>query len=68
MTDAGQDLMRIEDVVAMTGIAEATLRYMRQMNVGPPSFRLGRRVVYRRSALVAWIANQESETSRGDAA
>ena len=33
----------------------ATLRYWRHLGTGPRSFRLGRRVVYRRDDLQAWI-------------
>jgi DNA-binding transcriptional MerR regulator len=33
-----------------------TLRYWRQKGIGPPSFRLGRRVVYRLADCEAYIA------------
>lgn len=45
-----------------------TLRYWRHNGTGPESFKLGRRVVYRRSAVDAWIAAQELATTRGGAA
>ena len=50
-----------------TGIPAATLRYWRHANVGPASFTLGRRVVYRRGAIKQWIADQEQATTRGGA-
>jgi hypothetical protein len=36
----------------------ATLRYWRHLRTGPRSFRLGRRVLYRRDDLTAWIDDQ----------
>lgn len=47
---------------------EGTLRWMRHVGTGPASFKLGRRVVYRRSAIEKYIADQESSTTRGGAA
>jgi predicted DNA-binding transcriptional regulator AlpA len=52
----------------MLGIAEETLRYWRSSNQGPKSFKVGRRVVYRREELERWIAEQEATTTRGSAA
>jgi predicted DNA-binding transcriptional regulator AlpA len=52
------DLMRTEEVSQETGIPAATLRYWRHIGTGPRSARLGRRVVYRRSDVEAWIAAQ----------
>lgn len=36
----------------------ATLRYWRHLGIGPDSFRLGRRVVYRREDIDSWITAQ----------
>lgn len=56
-------------VTELTGIPAATLRYWRHSSVGPASFTLGPgtrgRVVYRRSEIERWIAEQESTTRRG---
>ena len=41
-----------------TGIPMATLRYWRHAGTGPPSVRLGRRVVYRESDVARWIEAQ----------
>lgn len=51
-----------------TRIPVGTLRYWRHAGKGPESFKLGRRVVYRRSAVDAWIAAQQLATTRGGAA
>lgn len=55
-------------VSQMTGIPVGTLRYFRSTNQGPASFALGRRVVYRRSEIERWIAEQEQATKRGGVA
>jgi hypothetical protein len=52
------------ELLTITGAADllrapvATLRYWRHLNTGPSSFRLGRRVLYRRADLHAWIDAQ----------
>lgn len=38
----------------------ATLRYWRSIGEGPPSFKLGRRVVYSERALDDWLEEQQS--------
>ncbi|SNR59661.1 helix-turn-helix transcriptional regulator [Blastococcus mobilis] len=45
----------------------ATLRYWRHRNTGPRSFRLGRRVLYRRGDLQAWIDVQRERAVPTDA-
>lgn len=66
------DFLTTRQVAELTGIPEATLRFWRHLGTtGPASFALGpRRVVYRRSEIDRWIAEQEeAEKSRraGDA-
>ncbi len=51
-------LLTITEVAAMTRLPEATLRWFRHEGTkGPKSAKLGRRVVYRESDVVAWIEN-----------
>lgn len=52
-------------VSKITGVPVTTLRYWRHAGLGPASFTLGRRVVYRRSEIERWIAEQEETTRRG---
>ncbi|BBY33376.1 DNA-binding protein [Mycolicibacter minnesotensis] len=59
------EYMSTAAVAEATGINVNTLRYWRSTNQGPPSFSLGRKVVYRRSELENWIAEQEQVTKRG---
>jgi predicted DNA-binding transcriptional regulator AlpA len=71
-----RDYLFMDEVSELTGIPVDTLRYYRMQqgrgeDVGPPSFRMGRRVKYLKSELQAWIrAQEEQERARrgGDAA
>lgn len=58
MTDPDQ-LLTAKDVSALTGIKGTTLQGWRFRHQGPPWFKVVGRVVYRESALRAWIAEQE---------
>lgn len=53
------ELLTIKDVVEITGgiFSEATLRWYRATGRPPRAGRLGRKVVYRRSDVEAWIAS-----------
>ena len=50
------------DLEEMTGTKASTWRYWAHLNPpqGPRSFKLGRRRLYRRSDVLAWIAEQEA--------
>ncbi|GAB2897322.1 helix-turn-helix transcriptional regulator [Streptomyces mayteni] len=48
------------------GISPNTLYVWRHRRQGPPSFRMGRRVMYRISSLNKWIAEQERADSRSN--
>jgi predicted DNA-binding transcriptional regulator AlpA len=50
------EIMYAEEVSAMARIPLATLYYYRSTGMGPKSGKLGRRVVYRRADVEAWIA------------
>lgn len=49
----------------ITGIPAGTWRYWAHIGHGPASFKLGRRRVWRKSAVLAWVAEQEAATQRG---
>ncbi|OWL97001.1 DNA-binding protein [Mycolicibacterium peregrinum] len=59
------EILGTEAVSAITNIPKGTLRYFRSTNQGPASFTLGKRVMYRRSEVERWIAEQEKATRRG---
>jgi hypothetical protein len=61
MTD-DHELLTITEAVEITRAPLATLRYWRHLGIGPLLFRLGRRVVYRRSDLQDWITAEEDCT------
>jgi excisionase family DNA binding protein len=49
------ELLTIAEAAQLLRAPVATLRYWRHLGTGPTSFRLGRRVLYRRDDLQAWI-------------
>ncbi|MCF6746660.1 MULTISPECIES: helix-turn-helix transcriptional regulator [Geodermatophilaceae] len=53
--DQQPDLLTIGEAAALLRAPVATLRYWRHLGTGPRSFRLGRRVLYRREDLYAWV-------------
>ena len=64
----GEEYWQAKECEALTGIPQATWRWWAHCGRGPESFKLGRRRVWRRSAVLAWIAAQEASTRRGGAA
>ncbi len=64
-TGASMQLLTLTEAAARLRTPVATLRYWRHLGIGPDSFRLGRRVVYRRDDLDRWItAQQDNEAAR----
>jgi len=61
------EYMSTQQVADEYGFNAGTLRYWRHANQGPASFTLGPRgrVVYRRSEVERWIAEQEQASRRG---
>ncbi len=50
------ELLTVADVAAMTRLSTGTLRYWRHVgSAGPPSVKLGRRVLYRRADVETWL-------------
>jgi excisionase family DNA binding protein len=56
--DHQPELLTITEAAELLRAPVGTLRYWRHCNTGPRSFRLGRRVLYRRDDLHAWIENR----------
>jgi excisionase family DNA binding protein len=65
--DQQPDLLTIAEAAVVLRTPVATLRYWRHRKTGPRSFRLGRRVLYRRDDLRAWIAAQREHAAASDA-
>lgn len=59
------DLMTVDEVSAAYRLPANTLRSWRSRGrgEGPPSFRLGKRVLYRRDQVDAWVEQKMRETS-----
>jgi len=53
------DLLTTKELAAYLRKPVATVRGWRYRNVGPAGFRLGREVVYRRTAIDTWLAERE---------
>ncbi|MGN8245276.1 helix-turn-helix domain-containing protein [Cellulomonas soli] len=64
------DLMTTEEVAAETRVPVNTLRYYRARGAGegPRSAKYGRRVMYRRADVEAWLQEQYEASNPGDAA
>jgi hypothetical protein len=63
--DSQPELLTIAEAAHLLRTRVATLRFWRHRNIGPASFRLGRRVLYRRADLTAWIdAQHERDLAR----
>lgn len=60
-----REFLNTREVSDMTGIPVGTLRFWRHKRQGPESFALGKKVMYRRSEVTRWIAEQEAATRRG---
>ncbi|PVA58088.1 hypothetical protein DDJ72_04125 [Mycobacteroides abscessus] len=51
-----RDILYLQDVAELTGVPVSSLRWLRATGSGPKSGKLGRRVVYRRADVEAWVA------------
>ncbi|MGO9251643.1 MAG: helix-turn-helix transcriptional regulator [Mycobacterium sp.] len=57
------EFLDADELEEMTGTKASTWRYWATVGEGPASFKLGRRRVWKRSAVLAWIAEQERATA-----
>jgi hypothetical protein len=60
-TPSPDDLLLIDEVADITRRTVDGLRWLRHKGEGPAAFRSGRRLMYRRGAVMEWIAQQERE-------
>ena len=65
--DHQPELLTITEAAEVLRAPVATLRYWRHLGTGPRSFRLGRRVLYRRDDLHAWIDSRREAAVPTDA-
>ena len=59
------ELLTITEAAELLRAPVATLRYWRHRGTSPRSFRLGRRVLYRRDDLQAWVEEQWGRSAAG---
>lgn len=52
-----------EEVAELCRTSPATVRYWRHVGSGPPSFKLGRRVLYEINALEEWLREAQSSVN-----
>ncbi|GAA1082994.1 helix-turn-helix transcriptional regulator [Tsukamurella spumae] len=62
------ELWQAKDCQRETGIPEGTWRYYAHVGTGPASFKLGKRRVWRKSVVLAWIAEAEAASNPSGAA
>ena len=55
------ELLTITEAAQLTRTPVATLRYWRHLGIGPRSFRIGRRVMYRTVEVRDWIDAQADQ-------
>lgn len=66
MTDTtADDFMTTEEVAARARTTPDTCRYWRHIGKGPRSFKVGRRVLYAREDVEAWLAEARAQGNRG---
>ena len=54
------DILDSLDLERLTGTKASTWRYWASIGAGPASFKMGRRRVWRKLAVLEWIAEQEA--------
>lgn len=52
------------DLAQQLGVSEDTLRRWDVLRSGPPCIRAGRKIYYRRSAVIEWLEDQETADLR----
>lgn len=53
------DFAEEREVARLAGLSPRTLKRWRDMRSGPPFVKLGRKILYRRDAVSAWLLSRE---------
>jgi predicted DNA-binding transcriptional regulator AlpA len=53
------DLLLLPEVARLSRLSESTIRWLRHQGRAPAGFRLGRRLVFRRGEVEAWLRQHE---------
>lgn len=62
------DLLTTEEFADIARAPVSTVRYWRAQRIGPVGFRLGRRVLYRRSDVTKWLDERRKAEMRARSA
>ncbi|HUE60431.1 MAG TPA: hypothetical protein VMO88_12695 [Acidimicrobiales bacterium] len=57
-----REIVSARELEQLTGTKASTWRYWASIGQGPPSFKLGRRRVWKKSSVLTWLAEQETAT------
>ena len=63
-TSPQPELLTLAEAADLLRTPVATLRYWRHLRTGPRSFRLGRRVLYRRSDVEQWVTDRHDAEAK----
>ncbi|MBF5082141.1 helix-turn-helix domain-containing protein [Quadrisphaera sp. INWT6] len=59
-TNPATEYLLTREVAELLRTPESTVRYWRHVRTGPPSVKVGRRVLYNRVAVLAWLDAQRA--------
>lgn len=59
------ELMTLEEVALFLKKSPAQMRWMRHMGTGPKSAKVGGRVMFRKSDVIAWVDAQFDQADAG---
>lgn len=65
MSSPASHYMSASDLEEFTGVPASTWRYFAHTNQGPASLKIGRRRVWKREVIDAWLSAQEQPRATG---
>lgn len=65
MTTEGRTFITTAELAEWLRTSPATVRYWRSIGTGPPSYKVGRRVIYDRAEVDAWIDQKRQGRADG---
>jgi hypothetical protein len=68
MAFATDDLLTVEEAAEVLGVSVQRMYNLRNLGEGPVSYRRGRRLMYPRNGLVAFLAHELRATVKGEGA
>lgn len=68
MSFANEELLTVDDAADVLGVGVQRMYNLRSLGGGPVCYRRGRRLVYPRSGLVAFLARELQATAKGEGA